>query len=152
MASPLEISSVSSSFLSIYHAFLDNESQIALENISDAMDSWMEFIRIDPMDLIDDQPYNSIIFTFSVGRKIKIRLNSFKSSSDFLQEALRMTKALHKIGHHNFQETRFGPNQYGLLNIQNQFADGCDQLIKLLKATNTFLHFNHCLCNTFKSC
>ena len=71
MASPLKISSVSSSFPSIYHAFLDNESQIALENISDAMDSWMEFIRIDPMDLIDDQPYNSIIFTFSVGRKNK---------------------------------------------------------------------------------
>ena len=152
MASPLKISSVSSSFLSIYHAFLDNESQKALENISDAMDSWMEFIRIDPMDLIDNQPYNSIIFTFSVGRKITIRLNSFKSSSNFLQEALRMTEALIKIGHHYFQETQFGPNQYGLLNIQNQFADGCDQLIKLIKATNTFLHFNYCLCNTFKSC
>ena len=152
MASPLEISSVSEIFLPTYHTFLDNESQIALENISDAMDSWMEFIRMDPGDLIDKQPYNSIIFTLSVNKKIKIFLNSFQSSNSFLQEALRMAEALHKIGHHNFQETQFGPNQYGLLNIQNQFSDGCDQLIKLLKTTNTFLLFNHCLCNTFKSC
>ena len=71
MAYPLEISSVSWSFLAIYHIVLDNESQKALENISDAMDSWMEFIRIDPMDLIDEQPYNSIIFTFSVSRENK---------------------------------------------------------------------------------
>ena len=77
MASPLEISSVSEIFLPTYHTFLDNEAQRALENISDAMDSWMEFIRMDPGDLIDKQPYNSIIFTLSVNKKIKIFLNSF---------------------------------------------------------------------------
>ena len=39
---------------------------MALQDISDAMDCWMEFIRIDPTDLIDDQPYNKIIFTPTV--------------------------------------------------------------------------------------
>ena len=44
----------------------ENESQVALQDISDAMDCWMEFIRIDPTDLIDDQPFNKIIFTSTV--------------------------------------------------------------------------------------
>ena len=39
---------------------------MALQEISDAMDCWMEFIRIDPTDLIDDQPFNRIIFTPTV--------------------------------------------------------------------------------------
>ena len=103
------------------------------------MDCWMEFIRMDPMDLIDDQPYNSIIF------------NS-ENSNDSLEKSLQMTEALQTIAHHYFRQTQFGPNQYRLLDFQNQFDDGCDKLTKLLKATQVLLRFNYRLCNTFKTC
>ena len=139
MVSPQETFSVSQIPFYKISFFLDSESQLALRNISDAIDCWMEFIRIDPMHLIDDQPYNSIIFNSA-------------HSNDCLQKSLEMTESLQKIAHHYFQETRFGPNQYRLLDFQNQFHHGCDQLIKLLKATKIHLHFNYCLCNTFNTC
>ena len=103
------------------------------------MDCWMEFIRMDPMDLIDDQPYNSIIF------------NS-ENSNDSLEKSLQMTEALQTIAHHYFRQTQFGPNQYRLLDFQNQFDDGCDKLTKLLKTTQILLRFNYCLCNTYNTC
>lgn len=112
----------------------------------------MEFIRIDPMNLIDNQPYNSIIFTLSVGQKNKIGIVNCVKSTDYLQESLRMTEALKKVGHHYFQETHFGPNQHRLLNLQNQFDSGCNKLIELLKSTKTLLRYNYCLCNKYKSC
>ena len=52
--------------LTCCYLFLEDESQSALQNISDAIDSWMEFVRVDPTDLVDDQPFNSIIFSHSV--------------------------------------------------------------------------------------
>ena len=70
----------------MFQAFLDSESQLALQNISDSIDCWMEFIRMDPMDLIDDQPYNSIIFNST-------------NSNDTLQKALQMTESLQQIAH-----------------------------------------------------
>ena len=63
-----------------------------------------------------------------------------------------MAISLQTIGNHYFEETHFGPQQHRLLSIQNQFNNGCDHIIRLLKATQTFLRYNFCLCNTFNSC
>ena len=84
--------------------FSRERNQLALQNISDSLDSWMEFIRMDRIDLIDNQPYNSIIFNST-------------NSNDTLQEALQMTESLHQIAHHYFRETQFGPNQYRLVDF-----------------------------------
>ena len=93
MVSLQEISSVSQCIFTIIQFYLDSESQLALQNISDSIDCWMEFIRMNPMDLIDDQPYNSIIF------------NS-ENSNDSLEKALQMTEALQNIAHHYFRGTQ----------------------------------------------
>ena len=66
MGTPSNPSSVRICSLTCSYLFLEDESQSALQNISDAIDSWMEFIRVDPTDLVDDQPFNSIIFARSV--------------------------------------------------------------------------------------
>ena len=53
-----------------------------------------------------------------------------------------MAISLQTIGNHYFEETHFGPQQHRLLSIQNQFNNGCDHIIRLLKATQTFLCYN----------
>lgn len=124
-----------------FQIFLEDESQQALQNISDAMDCWMEFLRVDPTDLIDDEPYNKIIFSCH---------NAIEGEN--IDRALQITNALREIGDHFFQSAKFGPNRQRFFIIQDQFNSGCDQLIYLLKATKTFLQNNYCLCNKLNSC
>ena len=147
----LSPTSVSHHRFSITNKPSDNESQLALKNISDAMECWMEFIRVDPTDLIEDQPYNNIIFSISVRVIISTVLNLIKFN-DEVAKAIQMTDSLQKIACHFFEEVHFGSNQHRFLTIQNQFNSGCEQLINLLKATKRFLHFNYCLCNSINSC
>ena len=151
MDNPLSPTSVSHRRFSMTYKPSDDESQLALRNISDAMECWMEFIRVDPTDLIEDQPYNNIIFSISV-RIIIATVFNFIQFNDEVVKAIQMTDSLQKIAHHFFKEMYFGPSQHRFLTIQNQFNSGCEQLINLLKATKTFLHFNYCLCNTINSC
>lgn len=33
-----------------------------MKKISEAIDTWAEYIRVDPADLIIDDPYNNILF------------------------------------------------------------------------------------------
>ena len=75
MDTPSNPSSVRIFSLTCCYLFLEDESQSALQNISDAIDSWMEFVRVDPTDLVDDQPFNSIIFSHSVRYFLKNHVN-----------------------------------------------------------------------------
>lgn len=34
--------------------------------MSDAIDTWAEYIRVDPSDLVLDEPYNNVIFQQTV--------------------------------------------------------------------------------------
>ena len=43
-------------------SFKDEEATKALRRISNAVDTWAEYIRVDPVDLVLDEPYNTIIF------------------------------------------------------------------------------------------
>ena len=46
--------------------FVDQETSRCLKRISDAVDTWAEYIRVDPSDLILDEPYNNVIFQQTV--------------------------------------------------------------------------------------
>ena len=52
--------------ISYLNFFIDRETKNALKRISDAIDTWAEYIRVDPSDLVLDEPYNSLIFQPSV--------------------------------------------------------------------------------------
>ena len=41
---------------------LDQEVSLALRKIADSVGSWADYLRVDPDDLINDEPYNIIIF------------------------------------------------------------------------------------------
>ena len=46
--------------------FIDQETSKCLKRMSDAIDTWAEYIRVDSSDLILDEPYNDIIFQATV--------------------------------------------------------------------------------------
>ena len=60
-------------FDQLLKCFIDQETKAALKRISDAVDTWAEYIRVDPSDLVLDEPYNSLIFQpvshFHINRK-----------------------------------------------------------------------------------
>ena len=41
---------------------IDDETSKCLKRMSDAIDTWAEYIRVDPSDLVLDEPYNNVIF------------------------------------------------------------------------------------------
>ena len=42
--------------------FVGHETSTAIRKIAVALDAWAEYIRVDPQDLINNEPYNTIIF------------------------------------------------------------------------------------------
>ena len=46
--------------------FIDDETSKCLKRMSDAIDTWAEYIRVDPSDLVLDEPYNNVIFQQTV--------------------------------------------------------------------------------------
>ena len=49
-------------FIRYPYFILDQEVSLALRKIADSVGTWADYIRIDPDDLINDEPYNIIIF------------------------------------------------------------------------------------------
>ena len=45
---------------------IDDETSKCLKRMSDAIDTWAEYIRVDPSDLVLDEPYNNVIFQQTV--------------------------------------------------------------------------------------
>ena len=41
---------------------LDEESSKSMKKMSEAVDTWAEYIRVDPADLILNEPYHRLIF------------------------------------------------------------------------------------------
>ena len=60
------ISSVRRTFKTETDFYLDEESSRCLKRMSDAVDTWAEYIRVDPSDLVLDEPYNNVIFQQTV--------------------------------------------------------------------------------------
>ena len=46
--------------------FIDDETSKCLKRMSDAIDTWAEYIRVDPSDLVLEEPYNNVIFQQTV--------------------------------------------------------------------------------------
>ena len=83
--------------------------------------------------------------------------NSFSSTeaqAEYLTtKALEMTFALQRIAQFYFAEAELGsPYISILLEIDNQFIDGCEDLIKILRALKNQLQYNICFCNTLDCC
>ena len=52
--------------ISEFYFFIDDETSKCLKRMSDAIDTWAEYIRVDPSDLVLDEPYNNVIFQQTV--------------------------------------------------------------------------------------
>ena len=60
------------SFVCQSHINLDQKASDALRKMMDAMSMWAECIRVHPDDLVNDEPYNIIIFQPPVRYRIKV--------------------------------------------------------------------------------
>ena len=49
-------------FILYPYFILDQDVSLALRKIADSVGTWADYIRVDPDDLINDEPYNIIIF------------------------------------------------------------------------------------------
>ena len=72
---------------------------------------------------------------------------------DLIERALDMTYSLKQIGQYYFNEAEFGsPHISVLMEIDFQFIDGCEHMVRILEALKNKLQINHCICNKFNSC
>ena len=72
---------------------------------------------------------------------------------NLIERALDMTYSLKQIGQYYFNEAEFqSPYISILIEIDYQFHDGCDHMIKILDALKNKLQINHCICNKFNTC
>ena len=72
---------------------------------------------------------------------------------DLIEKALEMTYSLKRIGQYYFNEAEYrSPYISSLIEIDYEFNDGCDHMIKILNALKNQLQFNHCMCNKFDTC
>ena len=141
---------------------LDLKASQALRKIMDAMNIWADCIRVHPDDLVNDEPYNIIIFQPPVRYFIesfcifKIS-NTFATDEEYADHlvlsALQMSLALQRIAQYYFNEAEVAsPYISTLMEIDYLFSNGCDDLIKLLRAVKNDLRYNICICNTINSC
>ena len=143
--------------------FIDDETSKCLKRMSDAIDTWAEYIRVDPSDLVLDEPYNNVIFQQMV-RIISLSdfylikgSNTFSSDEEYAEalvvKALEMALALRHIAQYYFNEAEVGsPYISILIEIDYQFISACEDLIKIFRALKHKLRYNYCFCNTINTC
>ena len=135
---------------------------MALRKIADSVGSWADYIRVDPDDLINDEPYNIIIFQPPVRLNRWYFLyfqisNTYATDEEYaeylVKNTLQMSLALQRIAQYYFNEAEVGsPYISTLMEIDYQFNAGCDDLIKLLRAVKNSLKYDICICETINSC
>ena len=92
----------------------------------------------------------NVIIYFQI---INTNTNQYENTILLIDGMTRMTNDLRYIAQYYFNEAEVGsPYISILIEIDYKFNEGCEEIIRLLRALKNQLRYNNCLCNTYNSC